>query len=62
MTETDSEQLDERRALGIVQALTDHDEAGCSDCGATVDVSEAETPDDVSRTLEQHRQRHGDSE
>jgi hypothetical protein len=55
--------LDARRAEGIVHALTEQDTATCSDCGATIDVSEATDPMSVVVTLENHRKTHagGDS-
>lgn len=53
--------LDERRAVGIVNALVDSDSCSCSDCGAEIDVSEAETSAQVVETLETHRQTHADS-
>jgi len=33
--------LDSRRAEGIVHALTEQETATCSDCGKSIDVSEA---------------------
>jgi len=48
--------LDERRAEGIVNALTEHDETGCSDCGETIDLSSATDPMAVVCELEAHRQ------
>jgi len=49
--------LDARRATGIVKALASGgDEITCSDCGGTVDVSEAESEIEVLAVLENHRQ------
>lgn len=53
-----SDELDARRAEGIVHALTDRDTTACSDCGREIDVSEAETPMEVVIVLEQHRNAH----
>jgi len=50
--------LDAHRAEGIVHALTDQQTATCSDCGETIDVSEATDPMSVVVTLEQHRKTH----
>jgi hypothetical protein len=51
-------ELDARRAEGIVNALTDQKTATCSDCGETVDVSEATDPMSVVVALERHRKTH----
>jgi len=50
--------LDTRRAEGIVHALTDQETATCSDCGETIDVSEALDPMSVVVALEEHRKTH----
>jgi len=50
--------LDARRAEGIVHALTDQETATCSDCGETIDVSEATDPMSVVVALENHRNTH----
>jgi hypothetical protein len=55
-------ELDTRRAEGIVNALTDKETATCSDCGETIDVSEAKDPMSVVMTLEKHRQTHEDGD
>lgn len=54
----DESELGARRATGIVNALTDVDETRCSDCGRTVDVSDAENTGRVVERLEEHRRRH----
>jgi len=54
--------FDARRAEGIVYALTDQETATCSDCGETIDVSEAKDPMSVVVTLEQHRKTHENGE
>lgn len=54
--------LDARRAEGIVNALTDQETATCSDCGGTIDVSEATDPMSVVVELEKHRKTHEDGE
>lgn len=51
---TDS--LDERRAEGIVNALTERDETTCSECGGTIDLFGATDPMSVVAELEAHRQ------
>jgi len=48
--------LAERRATGIIHALTDRDEATCSDCGESIDVSADTDPMAVVTTLKAHRQ------
>jgi len=53
-------QLDANTAEGIVHALTDEDTVTCSDCGETLDVSEATDPMAVVVELEKHRQTHED--
>lgn len=53
------DELAARRAEGIVNALTDHDETTCSDCGETVDLSGATDPMAVVLALEEHRKSHG---
>lgn len=51
-------ELEARRAEGIVHALTDQETATCSDCGETIDVSEATDPMSVVVALEKHRKTH----
>jgi hypothetical protein len=46
---------EQRRAEGIVHALTDQDSCTCSDCGEEIDVSDATDPMSVVVRLEQHR-------
>lgn len=50
--------LDSRRAEGIVHALTEQETATCSDCGKSIDVSEATDPMAVVVQLEEHRKTH----
>lgn len=50
-----SDELNARRATGIVHALTDEDTTHCSDCGGEIDVSGAETTMEVVMVLEKHR-------
>ena len=57
-----ADELDTRRAEGIIHALTDRDTAGCSDCGEQIDVSGANDPMEVVIALEQHRQTHEDGD
>jgi len=50
------DRLAQNRAVGIVNALVDQDETGCSDCGERIDVSDADTTGAVVEKLEQHCQ------
>lgn len=50
-----SEELDERRAIALVQKLTEERDTRCADCGELIDVSDAETELDVVARLEDHR-------
>ena len=57
-TETDqTDTLAQRRAAGIVEALTDEEDTTCSDCGGSVDLSGADTTAEVVEELEKHRQK-----
>lgn len=54
-----TDELDARRATGIVHALAgDVDSQICDDCGRTVDVSDATTPRAVITVLVAHSNEH----
>jgi uncharacterized protein with PIN domain len=53
---TDQDVKNQRRAVGIVRALTKQDETRCSDCGEMIDVSDADEEMEVVGELEAHRE------
>lgn len=50
--------MDSRKALEMVDSLIEQDEYHCTDCGETVDISEAQSQLSVVVALEEHRQEH----
>jgi len=54
MTEEHSNEVDQRRAAGIVNALKTRESCRC-DCSAEIDVSDCHTSGEVIERLEEHR-------